>query len=276
WMRLQEAGVGLTLIPPEEDGTFDLARFEEAVDENTRLVALAQVSNSLGTVLPAREVGRICREHGSLFLVDGAQSVPHLPVDVGDLGCDFLCFSGHKMLGPSGTGVLWSRDDLEPLMVGGGMVEDVSVHGYVSRKGYEGLEAGTPNIAGGIALGSAADYLQRVGMEEIRDHEATLSARLLQGLKEIEGVEVYGLPESRGRAGIVSFNIRDMNPHQVALMLDEASSIMVRSGHHCCMPLMKHLGLKSGTVRASLYLYNTRDEVESFLQAAEEISRAVR
>jgi cysteine desulfurase/selenocysteine lyase len=196
-----------------------------------------------------------------------------MSIDIKDLGCDFLCFSGHKMLGPKGTGVLWTRQKLEPLMVGGGMVEDVSTDGFETRKGYEGLEAGTPNISGGIGLGKAVDYLVEARMEEIQAHETRLAGRLLEGLQEIEGVEVYGPSNSRDRSGIVSFNVKGLMPHDVALMLDQAANIMVRSGHHCCIPLMKHLGLCNGTVRASLYLYNTEEEVEKLLGTVEEISK---
>jgi len=276
WMRLKEKGVELQVIKPDKTGMIDLADYEKAITKGTRLVAVSQLSNALGTVLPVKEISKICRERGCALLVDAAQSVPHMPVDVEDIDCDFLCFSGHKMLAPMGTGVLWikTEGEVEPLLVGGGMVQDVGENWYEIKKGYEGFEAGTPDISAGIGLGTAVDYLTRVGVEAIHHHEQRLTAKLLEGLQEIEGVEVYGLsPGAPARGGVVSFAVEGLLPHEVALMLDQASSISVRSGHHCCIPLMKHLGLKYGTVRASLYLYNTEDEIEKLLATLEQISR---
>jgi cysteine desulfurase/selenocysteine lyase len=278
WMRLKEKGIDLRIIKPDKTGKIDLSDYEEAITKGTRLVAVSQLSNALGTVLPIKEISKICRERGCALLVDAAQSVPHMPVDVMDIDCDFLCFSGHKMLAPMGTGVLWIKKEgeVEPLLVGGGMVQDVGDDEYEVKKGYEGYEAGTPDISAGIGLGSAADYLARVGIEEIHNHERQLTAKLLEGLQGIKGVDIYGpgLEEGgRKRGGVVSFAVEGLLPHEVALMLDQASSISVRSGHHCCIPLMKHLGLKYGTVRASLYLYNTEKEIEKLLETLEQIAR---
>ena len=170
WMRLREQGIELEVIEPDREGRIDLADYERAITKGTKLVAISQLSNALGTVIPVKEVARICREKGAALLVDGAQSVPHMPVDVNDIDCDYLCFSGHKMLGPTGTGVLWMKKgegEVEPLLVGGGMVEDVFDGKYVIKKGYEGFEAGTPDISAGIGLGAAVDYLNRAGVEEI-------------------------------------------------------------------------------------------------------------
>jgi cysteine desulfurase/selenocysteine lyase len=273
WLRLRKQGIPLELIKPRQDGSFEISDFERAIDPRTRLVALAHVSNVLGTKLPIEEIAQICQEEGALLLVDAAQSVPHIPLHVKKLGCDFLCFSGHKMLGPKGTGVLWTRQKLQPLLVGGGMVKDVSANGFEPKGGYEGFEAGTPNISGGIGLGKAVDYLVEVGMQDIADHEARLAGRFVDGLEGIKGVEVYGPGNSRDRSGIVSFNVKGLMPHEVALMLDQVANIMVRSGHHCCIPLMKHMGLADGTVRASLYLYNTTEEVDLLLETVEEMAK---
>jgi cysteine desulfurase / selenocysteine lyase len=273
WLRLRKQGVPLELIKPRQDGSFEISDFERAIDPRTRLVALAHISNVLGTKLPIKEIAQICQEEGALLLVDAAQSVPHIPLHVKELGCDFLCFSGHKMLGPKGTGVLWTSQKLQPLLVGGGMVEDVSANGFEPKGGYEGFEAGTPNISGGIGLGKAVDYLVEAGMKDIADHEARLAGRLVDGLEEIKGVEVYGPGNTRDRSGIVSFNVKGLMPHDVALMLDQVANVMVRSGHHCCIPLMKHMGLRDGTVRASLYLYNTTEEVDLLLETVEEIAK---
>jgi cysteine desulfurase/selenocysteine lyase len=201
-----------------------------------------------------------------------------MPVNVNDIDCDYLCFSGHKMLGPTGTGVLWmkkGKGEVEPLLVGGGMVEDVFEGKYVIKKGYEGFEAGTPDISAGIGLGAAVDYLTRAGVEEIHAQEMRLTRKLLEGLHNIAGIEIYGPgpDSSQARGGVVSFTVKGLLPHEVALMLDQAANISVRSGHHCCIPLMKHLGLKYGTVRASLYLYNTEEEIDKLLAALEQIAR---
>lgn len=280
WMRLKEKGIELQIIKPDKTGLIDPNDYEKAIAKGARLVAVSQLSNALGTVLPVKEIGKICREQGSLLLVDAAQSVPHMPVDVSDIDCDFLCFSGHKMLAPMGCGVLWMKRDceVEPLLVGGGMVQEVLEGDYEIKKGYEGFEAGTPDVSAGIGLGAAVDYLNRVGIDEIHSHEKRLTAKLLDGLQGIEGVVVYGPGLGRGRqarGGVVSFAVEGLLPHEVALMLDQTSGICVRSGHHCCIPLMKHLGLKYGTVRASLYLYNTEDEIEKLLATLEQIARMV-
>jgi cysteine desulfurase/selenocysteine lyase len=286
WMRLRRRGVSLKVVKPDKDGYLDPSDFETAVDDKTRLVAVSHLSNALGTIAPVAEISRICKERNAALLVDAAQSVPHMPVDVSILECDFLCFSGHKMLGPTGTGVLWIRDEkgLEPLMAGGGMVEDVFLKGcdvkevcenggYERKNGYEGFEAGTPDISGGIGLGAAVDYLKRVGIEEVASHEKKLTSKLLKGLQEIPGVEIYGPRDTRSRGGVISFNVSGLMPHEVALILDQTANISVRSGHHCCIPLMKHLGLKYGSVRASLYLYNTESEIETLLSTLEEIAK---
>jgi cysteine desulfurase/selenocysteine lyase len=275
WMRLNKVGVELKTIVASREGIIDLADWERAIDDKTRLVSISQLSNALGTVQPVKEISKLCRERGAMLLVDGAQSVPHMPISVAEIGCDFLCFSGHKMLGPTGTGVLWVKkpDEIEPLLAGGGMVEDVGDHGYDIKQGYEGFEAGTPDISGGIGLGAAVDYLRDVGVEEIHRQESKLTRRLLQGLQSIKGVDIIGPQDLKSRGAVVSFNVSGLMPQEVALMLDSASNISVRSGHHCCMPLMKHLGLKYGTVRASMYLYNTKEEIDKLLSTVEQISR---
>lgn len=277
WLRLKSLGVELDIVKPDKNGKFNVSDFKEVIDDKTRLVAVTHVSNVLGTITPIEEISAICEKKNALLLVDGAQSVPHIHVDVRNLGCNFLCFSGHKMLGPTGTGILWMKEDffgrLEPLNFGGGMIDDVSLNGYELTKGYERFEGGTPNIAGVIGFGRAIDYLKKIGMDKIKDHEAKLTERLLEGLLEIKRVEIYGSLNSKERIGLVSFNIKDLNSHDVALMLDEASNIMVRSGHLCCMPLMKYFGLKEGAVRVSLYLYNTEEEVDTFLETVKEIAK---
>ncbi|MCX6700784.1 MAG: cysteine desulfurase [Methanomicrobiales archaeon] len=277
WIRLREKyGLDLSVVHPEPDGTFDLSRFEEAIDDTTRLVAVTHASNVLGSITPVKEVAALCQEHDSRLLVDGAQSVPHIPVDVEEIGCDYLCFSGHKMLGPSGTGVLWMKSpDLTPLFVGGGMISDVSSDHYTEAGGYSRYEAGTPPIGSCIGLGKAVDYLNGIGMETVRDHERELTALMIKGLSSIKGVSVFGPPPGKKRIGVVSFTVEGLHPHDVAHILDEAAGIMVRSGEHCCIPLMRHIGTPDGTVRASLHLYNNADDVERLTMTVEEISRMV-
>lgn len=273
WLKLRERGVSCEFIKPKPDMTFDLEDFERIVDESTRLVAISHVSNVLGTIAPVEQIAKICEENDALLLVDGAQSVPHMPVNVKELGCHFLAFSGHKMLGPTGIGVLYIQkpflEMVEPLIHGGGSIVDVYESKYELKGGYEKFEAGTPNISGGIALGKAVEYLSKVGMEEIDLHEKKLTKRLIDRLAEMERVIIYG--PLKMRKAVVSFNVIGLNYHDVVLMLDDYN-IMVRSGHHCCIPLMRHLGI-DGTARASLYLYNTKDEINAFLSALEEITR---
>lgn len=278
WMRVREKfGVDLEVITinPKE-WVLDFNDFEKAIDDRTKLVAITHVSNVLGSISPIEEISRICEEHNAFLLVDGAQSVPHLLIDVGELGCDFLAFSGHKMLGPTGTGVIFIKEHLleevEPLSLGGGTIEEVSQEYYKLTRGYRRFEAGTPNIADGIGLGKAGDYLKEIGMGEIRKYEEKLTMEMVEGLSVIENIDLYGPEDVEGRIGVVSFNVKGLNPHDLALMLDEASNIMVRSGHHCCMPLMRYLGL-GGTVRASLYLYSTGEEIEMFLRTVADIAR---
>ena len=277
WMRLSEKQqTDLAIVPIRGDLLLDMNALEEAITDTTRLVAVTQASNVIGTIVPVREIAKICHDHGALLLVDAAQSVPHMPVDVRDLNCDFLCFSGHKMLGPTGTGVLWMKEPiLEPLLLGGGAVSEVTSTGYTLAEGYARYEAGTPAIAGGIGLGAAVDYLEKVGMEQVRTHETTLTTQLIEGLQRIEGVTVYAPQEPADRIGVVSFNVAGFDSHTVAAYLDENAEVLVRSGHHCCMPLMEHLGLPDGTVRASLHMYSNSTDVETLLAAVSEVAGGV-
>ena len=274
WMRLRDQrGIDLRLIPPAADGSLDPGAFEEAITRGTRLVAITHASNVLGNLVPVREIAGICRDQGALLLVDGAQSVPHIPVNVERLGCDFLCFSGHKMLGPTGTGVLWMKNpDLEPLHLGGGAVEQVTQQGYTLATGFERYEAGTPNVGGAIGLSSAVEYLENIGMESEQRHEQALTGMMIDGLAGIEGVRIFGPGRDGNRIGVVSFTIGDLHPHEVAILLDSEADIMVRSGHHCCMPLMEHLGIPDGTVRASLHCYNNEDDVNRLIDMVREIA----
>jgi cysteine desulfurase/selenocysteine lyase len=276
WRALSRHGVNLEVIGINGDYSLDLESLETALSEPVRLVTLTHASNALGVITPVEEVARMCRKNGALLLVDGAQSVPHLPVDVRQLDCDFLCFSGHKMLGPTGTGVLWMKEPgLEPSMLGGGMVESVSAEGYIPAGGYETYEAGTPNISGGIGLGVAADYLAAIGMDRIHRYEGYLAGRLIEGLEGIEKVRVFAAKRPEARIGVVSFTIEGMHPHEVAQQLDDQADILVRSGYHCCQPLMEYLGLPNGTVRASSALYTTEQEIDLLIAGIQAICRGI-
>ena len=269
----RRAGARLRIVGLRGDYTLDYEELERAVTERTKLVAITQVSNVLGTVVDVRRVARLAHSVGALCLVDGAQSVPHMPVNVRELECDFLAFSGHKMLGPSGIGVLWGREDvleeMEPFLYGGDMVREVRYAGGALEPSWNELpwkfEAGTPNIAGGVGLAEAVRYLQRLGMESVRLHELELTRYALKRLSELEGLELYGPPPEL-RGGVVPFNVRGLDPHTVAALLDQRG-IAVRSGFHCAQPLHEYLGLREGTVRASFYVYNVKEDVDALAEA---------
>jgi len=282
WLRVRDKhGVRVEVVKPRKPvvkGILDPADFEKAVDDKTRLVAITHVSNVLGVITPVEEIAEIAHEHGAYVLLDGAQSVPHMKVDVQKIGCDFLAFSGHKMCAPTGSGALYMREeaskDVEPLCIGGGTIEDVGTDYYRLDKSPRRFEAGTPDVAGVIGLGTAVDYLQKIGMDNIQKHEKVLIERMYDGLSALPRVEVYG-PEPAQRVGMVSFNVGDLNPHDVALALDVSANIMVRSGHHCAQPLSKTVIKKAGTVRASAYLYNTKEEIEKLILTVKEISETL-
>jgi cysteine desulfurase/selenocysteine lyase len=274
WQRLQKLGVKLEIVAAEKNGVVTPSAVEAAISERAKLIAIAHVSNSLGAIQPVEEIAKIARDSNILLLVDAAQSIGHLNVNVEKLGCDFLAISGHKgLLGPQGTGALYARDPslLAPIFVGGGAVEDVTALSFKWIESPMRFEAGTPNLPGVIGLGSGLEYIQRIGVENIKLHIENLSSYLAQELKNIENVELYG-PKSKH--GIVSFNIKDMNCHDVALILDETRRICVRSGHHCASLAIKQLGVQ-GTVRASFGLYNTREEVDLLIETISSIAEAL-
>jgi cysteine desulfurase/selenocysteine lyase len=281
WQRARTRNaLDLEVARLNSDGTFNIEEFRRKIDDRTRLVAVAGVSNVLGTIAPLREIVEIAHSKGAAVLVDGAQYVPHMKTDVRKLDCDFLAFSGHKMCGPTGIGALYVREELldqvEPLNIGGGTIEDVSLNSYRLAKSPMRYEAGTPAIAEMIALGRAVDYLKDVGMDRIQEHERRLTEVALQGLAKIPNVEVYGPADPKLRAGIIPFNVGKLNPHDVALALDVSANIMVRSGHHCALPLMKeHLCKREGSARASTYLYNTEEEVLKLVSTTAEIARSL-
>ena len=279
WLRVgNRFGTKVEVVRSNPEGIFDLGDFEKTIDDKTRIVAVTAVSNVLGVIVPVKEIVEIAHEHGAKVLVDGAQSVPHLKTNVKRDGSDFLAFSGHKMLGPTGVGVLYMGDEdlytTEPLCIGGGTIADVNIDNYTLTVPPLRFEAGTPAIAQVIGLGEACKYLNRVGMENVTRWDHVLAEKLVEGLSEIEGVTIYGPKDPKKRVGLVTFNVRDLNSVDVALTLDSEYAIAVRSGHHCALPLMKELfSLNEGNVRASSYLYNTKAEVEKLVSAVEEIAK---
>ncbi len=292
WIRAKKTlGIDLEVVKPSaiSEGeaktqcALETSDFVDAIDKKTKIVAITHVSNALGSILPVKEISKLCAENEALLLVDAAQSAPHLKIDVRDMGCDFLAFSGHKMLGPTGIGGLVVKeelmDEIEPLTVGGGAVEDASFADYRLKQSYEKFESGTPNIAGAMGLSAAVAYLEAIGMEKVKEWEEKQGKRVIEGLRELDNVEIYGYGSEafeRGqRIGVISFNVKGVNPTEVASRLDTEASITVRSGHHCCIPLMNYLGLGAeGTVRSSVYLYNTEAEVEKFLELIRKISNS--
>lgn len=265
WQQVARVtGATLKYIPLQPDGTIDLADVEKTVTEKTKIVSIMQVSNVLGTINPVKEIGEIAHRHGALMVVDGAQSTPHMKVDVQDLNCDFFAFSGHKMGGPTGIGVLYGKKELlekmEPIEFGGEMIDFVGLQESTWKELPWKFEGGTPIIAGAIGLGAAIDFLEEIGLEEVEKHEHELAAYAIERLSEIDGMTIFGPMQ---RAGLVTFNLDDVHPHDVATVLD-AEGIAVRAGHHCAQPLMKWLNV-TATARASFYLYNTLEDVDTLV-----------
>jgi cysteine desulfurase/selenocysteine lyase len=271
----QETGATLRLIPMAHDHTLDLSDLASLVNSRTRLVAMTHMSNVLGTITPAEEIIEAAHRVGALVLLDAAQSVPHLPTDVQALGCDFLAFSGHKMCGPTGIGVLYVRgevlEQMEPFLRGGEMVREVTYESATWNDLPMRFEAGTPNIADAIGLGAAVDYLSALGMERVRQHEIQLTGYALERFRELEEVTVYGPTDLRVRGGIVAFHCPGVHPHDLGTALDQMG-IAIRAGHHCAMPLMRKLQVPA-TARASFYIYNTEAEIDTLVDGLHETLR---
>jgi cysteine desulfurase/selenocysteine lyase len=264
----QQTGACLKFVELTPEQTFDLAHYEELLSDRTRLVAVAHVSNTLGCLNPIPDIVRLAHAKGARVLVDACQSVPHLPIDVQQLGCDWLVASGHKMCAPTGIGFLWGRAELlrqmPPFLGGGEMIADVFLDHATYADIPHKFEAGTPAIAEAIALGAAIDYLNQWGMERIHTYEQELTAYLFEQLQTLPSVTLYG-PTAGERAALVSFTVAEVHPHDLSTILDQAG-IAIRAGHHCTQPLHRYLGVQS-TARASLYFYNTREEIDQFIVA---------
>lgn len=269
WQQLaKERGAILKYVELEKDGTISLEQVRAVVTERTKIVSMVYVSNVLGTMNPVKEVAQIAHENGAIMVVDGAQAAPHLKIDVQDLDCDFFAFSGHKMCGPTGIGVLYGKkallNNMEPVEFGGEMIDFVGLYDSTWKELPWKFEGGTPIIAGAVGLGAAIDFLNEIGLNEIEKHEHQMAAYAMEKMNLIEGLAIYGPTDPQKRAGIVTFNLNDVHPHDVATVLD-MSGIAVRAGHHCAQPLMKWLEV-SATARASFYLYNNESDVDRLVE----------
>jgi len=272
-LAAQRTGATLNYIPITETGELDLSDPDLYFKPNTKIVSLTHISNVLGTINPVKNLAEMAHEMGALFIVDGAQGVPHLQVNVQDLGCDFYAFSGHKMLGPTGIGALWGKtellDGIEPFMGGGEMIETVTMESSTWNEIPYKFEAGTPNFAQAVGLGAAVDYLKTIGMSTIAEHEKTLTAYALNKINQIEGIRIHGSADER--AGVISFNVDGIHPHDLAQFLNE-DNIALRVGHHCAQPLLSTLG-ETATARLSFYIYNDESDVDKFYDSLTNIRK---
>ncbi|MEC3884549.1 cysteine desulfurase [Halobacillus sp. HZG1] len=265
WQQIvKETGATLKYIPLQSDGTILLEDVQKTVTSKTKIVAVMHVSNVLGTINPVKEIAQIAHKQGAVMLVDGAQSAPHMKIDVQDLDADFYAFSGHKMCGPTGIGVLYGKkallEKMEPVEFGGEMIDFVNLYDSTWKELPWKFEGGTPIIGGAVGLGAAIDFLTDIGLDEIKEHEEKLASYAIKEMNKVDGMTIYG-PEHR--AGLVTFNLSDVHPHDLATVLD-AEGIAVRAGHHCAQPLMRWLEV-SATARASFYLYNTEEDIDKLV-----------
>ena len=274
WQELcKEKKANLKYIPLNESGDVDLDKLKSMVGNKTKLISVTHMSNVLGTLLPVKEIIEISKNTPAITVIDACQSVPHMPVDVKDLDCDFLCFSGHKMLGPTGIGVLYGKfdilDKMTPFLFGGDMISEVS---YEDAKWNElpyKFEAGTPNIADAIALGVACEYLQNIGMENVWNHEVEVGEYIFNKFKSLDNFEILGDKSKEKRGGVVSFSHNEIHPHDIGSGLDRFG-IAIRTGHHCAMPLVRSYGIVAAS-RASVYIYNTKEEIDIFIDRLLEV-----
>ena len=272
-LTAERTGTTLNYIPVTETGELDLSEPEHYFKPNTKIVSITHISNVLGTINPVKKLAEMAHKMGALFIVDGAQGVPHLQVNVQDLGCDFYAFSGHKMLGPTGIGALWGKTELlnemDPFMGGGEMIETVTMESSTWNEIPYKFEAGTPNFAQAVGLGAAVDYLKTIGMSTIAEHEKTLTAYALNKINQIEGIRIHGSADER--AGVISFNVDGIHPHDLAQFLNE-DNIALRVGHHCAQPLLSTLG-ETATARLSFYIYNDESDVDKFYDSLTNIRK---
>lgn len=273
WQQLAlRTGAKLQYVDIDDQGLLDMTAYRAMLSARTKIVAVTQVSNVLGTINPIQEISQLAHAAGAILVVDGAQSAPHMPVDVQALGADFFAFSGHKMLGPTGIGVLYGKmallEAMPPIEFGGEMISKVEKFQTTWADIPWRFEGGTPNIAGAIGLAAAIRYLQAIGLDEIRNHERALTAYALDQLKAIPGLTIYGPQDAAQRGGVIAFTLNGVHPHDLATVLD-TQQVAVRAGHHCAQPLMQRLGVVA-TARASFYLYNGQADVDRLVAAVNE------
>lgn len=274
WQQLaKRTGAILSWLSFTEDGRIDLSNIDQVVNSKTKLVAVTHQSNVFGSILPIQEICRAAKAVGALVVLDACQSAPHFPINVKELDVDFLVFSGHKALGPTGIGILWGKNQLleklEPVIYGGSMVDSVTMTGATWTSAPRKFEAGVPNMAQAVGLSAAVDYLREIGMEHVANYELELTRKLLDGLKNISGTKVIGPLDLKDRGGVISFTIDGVHPHDVGQVLDQYG-IAVRTGHHCAWPLMQKLKI-AGTARASFHLYNNFEDIERLLDGIERV-----
>ena len=274
WQQLAERkNLKLKYLYPDQNYRIPLAELKAKLTDKTKIFSISQMSNVSGVINPVKEMAELAHQKGALVIVDGAQGAPHLKTDVRDLNADFYAFSGHKMLGPMGIGVLYGKknllEKLPPFLKGGGMIEYVKEQGSTYAPLPEKFEAGTPNVEGAVGLQAAVEYLEDIGLDKIKEHELELTKYALEKMKQLEYVEIAGPLDLEERGGIISFNVKDIHSHDLATIVD-SEGIAIRSGHHCAQPLMKFYGLNS-TGRISFYLYNTKAEVDHFLESLEKV-----
>ncbi|MGJ7045490.1 cysteine desulfurase/selenocysteine lyase [Thermoanaerobacterium thermosulfurigenes] len=275
-MVAEKKGAKLKYVHLDENSRLDLDEFKSILkDEKVKLVALQHSSNVLGIINPVYEIVNLSHENGAKVLIDGAQSIPNMKIDVEKLGCDFYAFSGHKMMGPMGIGVLYIKedllDDIPPFLSGGEMIDEVFEDHYTFAPSPLKFEAGTPNVEGAYGLMKAIEYVEKIGLDNILKHEQEITEYALEKLSKIDYVKLYGPKDAKDRTGIISFNVENVHPHDVATILDQ-DGIAVRSGHHCCQPLMRYLGVPA-TVRASFYVYNDKSEVDAFVDGLKDVRK---
>lgn len=276
WQELaKRTGAELAWFSFDETGRLDLSNIDSIITPATKVVALTHQSNVLGTINPLNAIVDRAHEIGAVVVLDACQSVPHMSIDVSDLGIDFLAFSGHKSLGPTGVGILWGKaellKELPPFLFGGSMIETVTMTDATWGPAPRKFEAGVPNMAQAVGLGAALAYLQKIGLQEIHNHEVALTGRLLKGLQEISGVRIVGPTDLNMRGGVVSFTLAEIHPHDLGQFLD-AQGIAVRTGHHCAWPLNRKLGV-AATTRASMYLYNDEDDIDALITGVRDASK---
>jgi len=280
WQILtQEKGAKLDYIGIDNNGYLNMEDCKKYLQrDKVKLLSISHMSNVLGTIVPINEIIEMAHQNGILVMVDGAQSVPHMPVDVQDMDCDFMVFSAHKMLGPTGVGVLYAKkeilNEMQPFIGGGDMIKEVHKHKTIYNDLPYKFEGGTPNISGVIGFGAAVDYLKRIGMHNVREHEIEITSYAIKAIADIKGIILYGPSDANHRGGVVAFNIGDIHPHDLATIMND-HGIAIRSGHHCAQVLMERLDIAAAS-RTSFYIYNTKEEVDIFINALGEARRIFR